>query len=79
MTSTAVKKRTEQKFLPIYLDSLRVDSVLDFDLYIQVNNQLVLYRSADLPFTERTRQKLLDNSIDRLYITNENRDRYANR
>lgn len=76
MTSTAVKKRTEQKFLPIYLDSLRVDSVLDFDLYIQVNNQLVLYRSADLPFTERTRQKLLDNRIDRLYITNQNRDRY---
>ncbi|MFZ5981278.1 MAG: HD-GYP domain-containing protein [Candidatus Zixiibacteriota bacterium] len=76
MTSTAVKKRTEQKFLPIYLDSLRVDSVLDFDLYIKVNNQLVLYRSADLPFTERTRQKLLDNSIDRLYITNQNRDRY---
>ena len=76
MTSTAVKKRTEQKFLPIYLDSLRVDSVLDFDLFIQVNSQLVLYRSADLPFTERTRQKLLDNRIDRLYITNENRNKY---
>jgi hypothetical protein len=32
MSSTAIKNRTEQKFVPIYLDSLRVDSVLDFDL-----------------------------------------------
>ncbi len=76
MASTAVKKRVEQKFLPIYLDSLRVDSVLDFDLYIKVNNQLVLYRSADLPFTERTRQKLIDNRVERLFITNENRSNY---
>ncbi|MDD3731898.1 MAG: HD domain-containing protein [candidate division Zixibacteria bacterium] len=76
MASTAVKKRVEQKFLPIYLDSLRVDSVLDFDLYIKVNNQLVLYRSADLPFTERTRQKLIDNRVERLFITNENRANY---
>jgi putative nucleotidyltransferase with HDIG domain len=76
MTSTAVRKRTQQKFLPIYLDSIRVDSVLDFDLYIKVNNQLVLYRSADLPFTERTRQKLIENKVDRLYITNDNRARY---
>jgi len=76
MTSTAVKKRVQKKFLPIYLDSIRVDSVLDFDLFIKVNNQLVLYRSADLPFTERTRQKLIDNKVDRLYITNDNRARY---
>jgi len=31
---------------------------------------------ADLPFTERTRQKLIDNKVDRLYITNDNRARY---
>ncbi|MBN1211927.1 MAG: HD domain-containing protein [candidate division Zixibacteria bacterium] len=76
MTSTAVKNRVQKKFLPIYLDSIRVDSVLDFDLFIKVNNQLVLYRSADLPFTERTRQKLVENKVDRLYITNDNRARY---
>ena len=76
MTSTALKKRSEQKYIAIYLDSLRVDSVLDFDLYINVNNQLVLYRAADLPFTERTRMKLLENKVERIYITNENRQNY---
>ncbi|MCB2231039.1 HD-GYP domain-containing protein [bacterium] len=76
MASTAIKNRTEQKFLPIYLDSLRVDSVLDFDLYLLVNNRLVLYRSANLPFTERTRRNLMENRVDRLFITSSNRSNY---
>jgi HD-GYP domain-containing protein (c-di-GMP phosphodiesterase class II) len=76
MTSTAIRNRTEQKYIAIHLDSLRVDSVLDFDLFINVNNTLVLYRSADLAFTERTRQKLMENKVDRLYITNDNKGKY---
>jgi HD-GYP domain-containing protein (c-di-GMP phosphodiesterase class II) len=64
------------QYLPILLDSLRVDSVLDFDLYIMVNANMVLYRSADLPFNDRTRQNLLENKVDRLYITDDNKSRY---
>lgn len=76
MSSTAIKARTDQKFVPIYLDSIRVDSILNFDLYLQVNTQLVLYRSANLPFTERTRQKLLENRIDRLFVAQDDRHHY---
>ena len=76
MVSTAIKNRTEQKYLPVFLDSIRVDSVLDFDLYLNVNNSLVLYRSADLPFTDRTRQKLIENKVDRVFITSESKGKY---
>jgi len=76
MTSTVVKNRTEQKFLPVILDSLRVDTILEFDLYIKVSSELVLYRSANLPFTEKTRHKLLDNRVDRLYVTFESKAKY---
>lgn len=76
MVSTAIKNRTEQKYLPVFLDSIRVDSVLDFDLYLNINNNLVLYRSADLPFTERTRQKLIENKVERVFITAENKPKY---
>lgn len=76
MASSAIKNRTEQKFMPIYLDSIRVDSVLEFDLFIKVNNDLVLYRSAHLPFTERTRQRLLENKVERLYVASDNRAEY---
>lgn len=74
--TTNVRNRRDQKHLSIHLDSLRVDSVLDFNLYLNVAGNLVLYRSADLPFTERTRQKLLDNKVDRLYITGDSRSTY---
>lgn len=76
MSSTAIKARTEQKFVPIYLDSIRVDSIINFDLYLLVNKQLVLYRAANLPFTERTRQKLLENKVDRLFVAQEDRGHY---
>jgi len=62
--------------MPIYLDSIRVDSVLDFDLYIEVDRQLVLYRSADLSFTDRTRQKLLENKVDHLFVAFESKKKY---
>jgi len=76
MASPTVKTDTEQRYIAIFLDSLRVDSILEFDLHLKVNNGLVLYRSADLPFTEKTRMKLLENKVDRLYITSENRGKY---
>lgn len=68
--------KEEQKFIPIYLDCLRVDSILDFDLYLKINTGLVLYRSTDLPFTERTRQRLMENKVDRLYVKGENKGNY---
>ena len=71
LTSTG-RIRIKTRFQPIYLDSIRVDSVLEFDLYIKINNELVLYRASNLPFTERTRQKLMDNKVDRLFITSDN-------
>lgn len=53
-----------------------MDSVLNFDLYININHNLVLYRSANLPFTESNRQKLIENKVERLYITNDNKNNY---
>ena len=76
MSISPVRTRTDHKFVPIYLDSIRIDSVLNFDLYLHVNNQLVLYRSANLAFTDRTRQKLLENRVDRLWVAQEDRHHY---
>lgn len=64
------------KYLPIYLEALRIDSVIDFDLYLKIGHDLVLYRAADLPFTEKTRATLLDNNIKQLYVPGDERSRY---
>lgn len=57
-----------KEFLPIYLETLRIDSILDFDLYIRIAHEPILYRSKNLPFTESTRQKLLESRVTRLFI-----------
>lgn len=70
------KQRATGSYLPIFLDALRLDSVLNFDLYLLINRDMVLYRSAHLPFTDRTRQKLIENRVDRLYVSSESRRDY---
>ncbi|UCE24120.1 MAG: HD domain-containing protein [Candidatus Zixiibacteriota bacterium] len=76
MAATEAPFLVGEAYQAIFLDSIRVDSILEFDLYIKVNNRFVLYRSADLPFTEATRQKLIDNHVDRLYISSECKEKY---
>ncbi len=55
-------------FLPVYLDALRIDTVLDFDLYLSVEGKMVLYREKNLPFTEHNRKTLLEHQVERLYV-----------
>ncbi|MCX6826085.1 MAG: HD domain-containing protein [candidate division Zixibacteria bacterium] len=64
------------QYLPIYMESLRIDTVLNFDLYIKIGGEMVLYRSADLPFTERTRDKLVANKVLRLHVSSISRGKY---
>jgi putative nucleotidyltransferase with HDIG domain len=62
-------KALQYKFTPIHLETLRLDTILDFDLYVKQERQMTLYRSADLPFTEVTQRKLLEHGIDVLYVS----------
>ncbi len=76
MSLLTPKTISEHKYITVYLDSLRIDSVLNFNLYIKIGGDMVLYRSADLPFSERTRLKLLDNKVNRLFISGKSREKY---
>ncbi len=74
-----VGKETAQKeksYIPIELNSLRIDSTLDFRLYIHVGREYVLFRDPRLPFTEKTRQTLIDNGVVSLYVEGEDRRTY---
>lgn len=73
--------KTENKvdaviYHPIYLESLRVDTILAFDLFINRSNNFVLYRGLNLPFTEKNRKDLIENNVDSLYISSENQNEY---
>jgi hypothetical protein len=70
--TTAVK----EKFLPVYLEAMRVDTIVQFDLYIKIGRDLILYRASNLPFTEKTRTNLLDNNVKTLYVPTGEREQY---
>jgi putative nucleotidyltransferase with HDIG domain len=76
MSPTAIQSATAARYLPIPLDTLRVDTILAFDLFIRIKRNFVLYRSADLPFNDGTRRKLLENRVERLYIKSDSRQKY---
>ena len=76
MTLDSTAPAAEKQYFAIYLDSLRLDAVLDFDLYIEHGTEFVLYRSARLPFSEKTRRTLLDNNTKRLFVATDSRRDY---
>lgn len=69
------KTRTSD-FIPIFLNSLRLDSILDFDLYIKVEDEHVLFRASSLPFTDATRASLHEHGIAQLYLSAESQRKY---
>ncbi|MEW5994716.1 MAG: HD-GYP domain-containing protein [Candidatus Zixiibacteriota bacterium] len=76
MAPIVTDTHVDDRFVPIYLESLRIDSVLGFDLYLKQGDRLILYRNANLPFTEKTRRNLADNGVACLFITGESKPRF---
>lgn len=59
-----------RQYIPIKVNSLRLDSITDFDLYFQATpgEPEVLYADRTVPFDERSRKRLENNQIQFLYI-----------
>ncbi|MEI6126879.1 MAG: HD domain-containing phosphohydrolase [Pseudomonadota bacterium] len=68
-----------QKFIPLNLYVLRLDTLKPFDIYIKIGygkNKYVLYSRKGKYFTSRVRQKLLMNNVSTIYVPDEDRDTY---
>ena len=76
MDKGALTKGRTKQYLPVYLDTLQIDSVLDFDLYLDNGSEIVLYRAARLPFAEQNRQHLLENQVSMLFVAQSDRQSY---
>ena len=67
-----IAARTESVagFVPVPLDLIRRQSVVEFDLYVAGQRQMVLYRARQLPFTDEAAQRLIDNGVPTLWVRN---------
>jgi hypothetical protein len=58
-----------EEFIAIPLEKLRPETIPGFDLYIQhEGGEVVLYRAADMQFTEGIRQRLVGNGVSTLKV-----------
>lgn len=65
-------------FHPIQLDSLVIDTVLDFDLHSRTTNEaFVLFRGRHQEFGSRHRDGLLSHGIHTLYVSEEDQQQYG--
>jgi len=76
VNTTQQQKSTFESYLPIYVHSLGMEKILDFDLYVFNGREMVLFRASSLPFTKKTRNFLLNDNVNRLYISKEDRRHY---
>jgi len=58
-----------QKYRPISVNSLRLDSELPFTLYTQIEGEFLIYRRENLPFTDVQRDALIENELETLYVS----------
>ncbi len=59
------------KYFPVATDNLRVDTILNFKIYIQANNNYVLFRKDNHPFSEETLNRLKENRVQTVHISEE--------
>lgn len=64
-------------YMPVHLDGLVVDSVVNFHLYLQsAPGHFVLFRGPDLPFESQHHARLLQNNVQTLWLRGDERRRY---
>lgn len=64
-------------YVPVRLDGLVIDSVVDFHLHLQsAPGHFVLFRGPDLEFTAAHHARLLAHNVDTLWLKGDERRRY---
>ncbi|MDR4505532.1 MAG: HD domain-containing protein [Candidatus Scalindua sp.] len=61
----------KMKYFPVATENLRVDTILNFKIYIESSNKFVLFRKSNHPFTEETVNRLKENKVHTVFISEE--------
>ncbi len=76
--TVAAEDKIAVTFFPIPLEGLRLDTVTSFKIFVRTADEQepVLYRAENLPFTEDARARLLGHDIEHVYVDRRDRDKY---
>ena len=63
------------KYIPIATSDLKINTILDFDIFIQTSDNFVLFRKQNLPFTEETLNNLAENKVRTIFVSEDDREK----
>ena len=69
-----IMKKTN--YIPISTGDLRVNTIIDFDIFIQANNNIVLFRKGNHPFTEETVNNLAEHKVRTIFISEDDKEKF---
>jgi putative nucleotidyltransferase with HDIG domain len=74
----ATEGPTEDEFFPVHLGILQPGTLAPVNLYIRdpSTGQFILYRTAQTPFTDSVRQRLLERGVTQLYLPKKDKRAY---
>ncbi len=61
----------QKKYIPITTDDLKLNTILDFDIFVQTGKNVVLFRKSNQPFAEETLRNLAANKVRTIFIAEE--------
>ncbi|MCP4253188.1 MAG: HD domain-containing protein [Candidatus Scalindua sp.] len=61
------------KYIPVATNDLKVNTILDFDIFIQTKGNFVLFRKQNLPFTEETLNNLAENRVSTIFVSEDDK------
>lgn len=67
---------TEKLYFPIYLKTMRANTIQSFNIHIKIKGKFVLYHAGGENLTQDILQKLIDNKVGVAFIAKKNRDSY---
>ncbi len=76
MLAKEAAKAAAEAYIPVSVKSLRLDTVLGFDLHIKINGEFVLYRASDTPFTQKSLDSLKEHHVDNIYVSSADSEGY---
>ena len=69
-------QETNNSYFPVYLRTIRVNSIQSFNIHIKVSGKFVLFHSGGNNFTEEVLRKLLENNVSIVYIAESDTEAY---
>ena len=61
-------EKPSEEFIALHITTLRLDSIVPFDLFVAYKGTYVLYRERSLPFSDANVQALQENNVSTLYV-----------